>query len=88
MPDGEFEVANAAARPGLTPIWRPIDPPSFLPESDVERIVQYAASTGKRSYAALIPDNPYGTVVEAAFRQAVASSQWSTSWSGSQRPCR
>jgi branched-chain amino acid transport system substrate-binding protein len=45
---------------------------SFLPESDVERIVHYAASTGKRSYAALVPDNPYGTVVEAAFKQAVA----------------
>ena len=45
---------------------------SFLPESDVERIVQYASSTGKRSYAALVPDNPYGTVVEAAFRQDVA----------------
>jgi branched-chain amino acid transport system substrate-binding protein len=45
---------------------------SFLPESDVARIVQYAASTGKRSYAALIPDNPYGTVVEAAFKQDVA----------------
>jgi len=45
---------------------------SFLPESDVDRIVQYAASTGKHSYAALIPDNPYGTVVEAAFKQAVA----------------
>jgi branched-chain amino acid transport system substrate-binding protein len=45
---------------------------SFLPESDVERIVQYAASTGKHAYAALIPDNPYGTVVEAAFKQAVA----------------
>jgi ABC-type branched-subunit amino acid transport system substrate-binding protein len=45
---------------------------SFLPESDVQRIVQYAASNGKRSYAALIPDNPYGTVVEAAFRQDVA----------------
>jgi len=45
---------------------------SFLPESDVERIVQYAASTGKRSYAALIPDNPYGTVVEAAFKQDLA----------------
>jgi ABC-type branched-subunit amino acid transport system substrate-binding protein len=44
---------------------------SFLPESDVARIVQYAASTGKRSYAALIPDNPYGTVVEAAFRQDI-----------------
>lgn len=45
---------------------------SFLPESDVRRIIQYAASTGKRSYAALIPDNPYGTVVEAAFKQDVA----------------
>jgi branched-chain amino acid transport system substrate-binding protein len=45
---------------------------SFLPESDVDRIVQYATSTGKRSFAALIPDNPYGTVVEAAFRQAAA----------------
>ena len=45
---------------------------SFLPESDVSRIVQYAAANGKRSYAALIPDNPYGTVVEAAFKQDVA----------------
>lgn len=45
---------------------------SFLPESDVDRIVQYATSTGKRSFAALIPDNPYGTVVEAAFKQALA----------------
>ena len=27
---------------------------------------------GKRSFAALIPDNAYGTVVEAAFKQAVA----------------
>ena len=45
---------------------------SFLPETDVDRIVQYASSTGKRSYAALIPDNPYGIVVEAAFKQAVA----------------
>jgi ABC-type branched-subunit amino acid transport system substrate-binding protein len=45
---------------------------SFLPESDVDRIVQYAVSAGKHSYAALIPDNPYGTVVEAAFKQALA----------------
>ena len=45
---------------------------SFLPESDVDRIVQYAASTGKRSYVALTPDNAYGTVVEAAFKQAVS----------------
>jgi len=45
---------------------------SFLPETDVERIVQYAAANGKRTFAALIPDNPYGTVVEAAFKQAIA----------------
>jgi ABC-type branched-subunit amino acid transport system substrate-binding protein len=45
---------------------------SFLPESDVHRIVDYAVSHGKRSFAALVPDNAYGAVVEAAFQQAVA----------------
>jgi ABC-type branched-subunit amino acid transport system substrate-binding protein len=45
---------------------------SFLPESDVQRIVQYATANGKRSFAALVPENPYGSVVEAAFRQDVA----------------
>src|SRR6516164_5489894 len=45
---------------------------SFLPESDVERIIGYAASQGRRSFAALVPDNAYGTVAEAAFKQAVA----------------
>ncbi len=45
---------------------------SFLPESDVNRIVDYSASTGKRSFAALLPENAYGNVVEAAFKQAVA----------------
>ena len=44
---------------------------SFLPESDVNRIVEYAAGTGKRSFAAMLPENPYGNVVEAAFKQAV-----------------
>src|SRR5690242_2293643 len=45
---------------------------SFLPESDVKRIVDYAVSRGKRSFAALLPDNAYGTVVEAAFQQEVS----------------
>ena len=45
---------------------------SFLPESDVNRIVEYAASIGKRSFAALLPENAYGNVVEASFKQAVA----------------
>ena len=47
---------------------------SFLPESDVERIVSYAASQGRRSFAALVPDNAYGSVTEAAFKQAVGRS--------------
>lgn len=45
---------------------------SFLPESDVDRIVGYAISQGKKSFAAAIPDNAYGTVTEAAFKQSVA----------------
>ena len=45
---------------------------SFLPESDVNRIIEYSASIGKRSFAALLPDNAYGNVVEVAFKQAVA----------------
>jgi ABC-type branched-subunit amino acid transport system substrate-binding protein len=44
---------------------------SFLPESDVNRIIEYAASTGKRSFAAMLPENAYGNVVEVAFKQAV-----------------
>lgn len=44
---------------------------SFLPESDVARIVTYAANQGKRSFAALMPDNAYGSVIEAEFKQVV-----------------
>ncbi len=44
---------------------------SFLPESDVNRIVEYSASIGKRSFAALLPENAYGNVVETAFKTAV-----------------
>jgi len=45
---------------------------SFLPETDVRRIVEFAVSRGKHSFAALLPDNAYGTVVEAAFQQEVS----------------
>jgi hypothetical protein len=47
---------------------------SFMPETDVRRIVEFAVSRGKRSFAALLPDNAYGTVVEAAFQQEVSRS--------------
>jgi ABC-type branched-subunit amino acid transport system substrate-binding protein len=45
---------------------------SFLPESEVYRIVDYAIATGKRSFAGLLSEGAYGNVVEAAFKQAVA----------------
>src|SRR4030081_710303 len=45
---------------------------SFLPESDVNRIIEYAASTGKRSFAALLPEDAYGNVAEASFKQTVS----------------
>jgi ABC-type branched-subunit amino acid transport system substrate-binding protein len=45
---------------------------SFLPESDVDRIIEYAIAQGRKSFVALIPDNAYGSVVEAEFKQVVA----------------
>lgn len=45
---------------------------SYLAEHEVDRIISYAAARGKRSYAALIPDDAYGSAVEAAFRASVA----------------
>jgi branched-chain amino acid transport system substrate-binding protein len=45
---------------------------SFLPETDVDRIVDYAIAQGRKSFVALVPDNAYGSVVEAEFKQVVA----------------
>ncbi|MEX0591132.1 MAG: penicillin-binding protein activator, partial [Xanthobacteraceae bacterium] len=44
---------------------------SFLPETDVERIANYAIANGRKSFIALMPDNAYGTVVEGHFKQVV-----------------
>lgn len=44
---------------------------SFLAEPEVERVVSYAAQQGKRSFAALIPDDAYGRAVEPVFQAAV-----------------
>ena len=59
---------------------------SFLPESDVNRIVEYSASIGKKSFAALVPDNAYGNVVEAAFKTAVAAAAAASSPSRNTAP--
>jgi len=42
---------------------------SFLPESDVDRIVSYSAASGKRSIVAMLPENAYGSVIEAQLQQ-------------------
>jgi len=45
---------------------------SFLPESDVDRIVDYAMTSGKRSFVAMLSEGAYGNVVEGEFKQVVA----------------
>jgi ABC-type branched-subunit amino acid transport system substrate-binding protein len=45
---------------------------SFLAQSEVDRIVDYAAAQGRRSLAALIPETIYGNVVEAQLRESAA----------------
>lgn len=43
---------------------------SFLPGPEIDRVVSYATSRGKRRFAALIPADAYGDTVEPAFRAA------------------
>jgi len=45
---------------------------SFMAEEEVSRIVAFAANRGKRSFAALVPENTYGDLVTGYFRAAVA----------------
>lgn len=46
---------------------------SFLPRQDATRIVSFASGKDINSFGALVPDNSYGLVMEAAFREAVAA---------------
>jgi ABC-type branched-subunit amino acid transport system substrate-binding protein len=48
---------------------------SFLAEQEVDRVVSYAVAHGRTRFAALIPEDAYGRLTEAAFKQAVARSQ-------------
>jgi branched-chain amino acid transport system substrate-binding protein len=60
-----FSTDASAAGPGVYLL-------SFLVENYVDRIVDFAAAKGKKSIAALIPDNDYGRVAEAEFQQVAA----------------
>jgi branched-chain amino acid transport system substrate-binding protein len=44
----------------------------FAPEAEVERVIGYAVSRGLSRFAALAPDNLYGTAVVYALRKAAA----------------
>lgn len=43
----------------------------FAPDAQVERVVRFAAAHGSRHFAALIPGNAYGSLVNEAFQDAV-----------------
>ena len=45
---------------------------SFLPQTEVDRIIDATTEGGRRSFVALIPETTYGNAVEAQFREAVA----------------
>lgn len=46
---------------------------SFLTEGYVERGIDFAAQRGKKSIAALVPENEYGTLAMAQFQQSAAN---------------
>lgn len=46
---------------------------SFLPDTEVDRVVSFAASQGRKSFISVLPDSAYGAVVEGSFKQAVAA---------------
>src|SRR4029078_8242043 len=52
---------------------------SFQAGRDVPRIVSFAMSKGKRSFAQLVPQSPYGRVDESAFAKAVSGGGGETS---------
>ena len=72
------KLARAAGRPVIafstdtTAASRNVYLLSFLIESYVDRIVEFAAAKGKKSFGVLAPDNEYGNVAVAEFQQAAA----------------
>jgi len=43
---------------------------SFLPEEEVDNVVRYSASTGKRNIAAMLPQSAYGNIISRAFYES------------------
>lgn len=66
VPMVAFSTDTTVAAPGVYLL-------SFLPRVDVQRIIPFAAAQGNTAIVALLPDNAYGTVVEAALRETISS---------------
>jgi ABC-type branched-subunit amino acid transport system substrate-binding protein len=47
---------------------------SFTPQSDVDRVISYAAAHGKTNFAAIIPNTAGGALYLSAFQRAVTNS--------------
>lgn len=61
-----FSSDTSVAQPGVYLL-------SFTPQSDVTRMLAYAASRGKKSVAALLPEGALGNVVQAEWQQQIAT---------------
>jgi ABC-type branched-subunit amino acid transport system substrate-binding protein len=46
---------------------------SFLPQSEVQRVVSYAALQGHHNFTAMVPQSAYGNVIAGAYADAVKS---------------
>ena len=46
---------------------------SFLQANDVERVISFAASQGRKSVAAIIPEDAFGAIAEASLRTSAAN---------------
>ncbi len=60
-----FSSDTSVAQPGVYLL-------SFTPQSDVARVMGFAAGRGKRNIAALLPEGAYGNVIGAEWQQQVA----------------
>lgn len=46
----------------------------FTPAQQIDRVVQYASAQGLKTFAALLPDNAYGTAIAGALKTALGKS--------------
>jgi ABC-type branched-subunit amino acid transport system substrate-binding protein len=61
-----FTNDKTVAQPGVYVL-------GVTPQAEVDRVVAYAASQGKRRFAILSPASPYGNIVSAAYREAIVN---------------